>query len=87
LCCCRAFLGFITRSRNTRQRLDGAKELKKLVYFSNIVVSPLLKDLQVPCYARRRMSPWLRNPLRLAACCDDRDSAPEALRKAPAAMR
>ena len=45
--CCRAFLGFITRSRNVRNRLDGAKELKKLVYFSNIVVAPLLEDLQV----------------------------------------
>jgi Chloroplast envelope transporter len=43
----RAFLGFVTRSRNVRNRLDGAKELKKLVYFSNIVVSPLLEDLQV----------------------------------------
>ena len=32
-----------------RNRLDGAKELKKLVYFSNIVVSPLLEDLQVRC--------------------------------------
>lgn len=30
-----------------RNRLDGAKELKKLVYFSNIVVSPLLEDLLV----------------------------------------
>ena len=43
----RAFLGFVTRSRNVRNRLDGAKELKKLVYFSNIVVSPLLEDLLV----------------------------------------
>ena len=49
----RAFLGFVTRSRNVRNRLDGAKELKKLVYFSNIVVSPLLEDLQV----RPLMSP------------------------------
>lgn len=40
-------MGFVTRSRNTRNRVDGAKELKKLVYFSNIVVSPLLEDLKV----------------------------------------
>lgn len=40
-------MGFITRSRNTRNKVDGAKELKKLVYFSSIVVSPLLEDLKV----------------------------------------
>ena len=44
---CRYFLKFITQSRNTRNRLDSAKELKKLVYFSNIVVAPLLEDLKV----------------------------------------
>ena len=47
LCVGRGFMGFVTRSRNTRNRVDGAKELKKLVYFSNIVVSPLLEDLKV----------------------------------------
>lgn len=41
-------MGFVTRSRNTRNKVDGAKELKKLVYFSSIVVSPLLEDLKVP---------------------------------------
>ncbi|EFN52285.1 hypothetical protein CHLNCDRAFT_139027 [Chlorella variabilis] len=33
-------------SRNTRNRLDAAKELKKLVFFSNIVVAPLVEDLK-----------------------------------------
>jgi hypothetical protein len=41
------FLQFITQSRNTRNRLDASKELKKLVFFSNIVVTPLLEDLKV----------------------------------------
>ena len=49
-------MGFITRSRNVRNRLDGAKELKKLVYFSNIVVAPLLEDLRV------RALTWFRKP-------------------------
>ncbi|KAL4434488.1 hypothetical protein ABPG75_000929 [Micractinium tetrahymenae] len=40
------FLQFITQSRNTRNRLDAAKELKKLVFFSNICVAPLLDDLK-----------------------------------------
>lgn len=42
----KAFLGFISRSRTQRNKLDGAKELKKLVFFSNICVTPLLEDLQ-----------------------------------------
>lgn len=40
------FLGFITRSRNMPNRLEAAKELKKLVFFSNIVVAPLVQDLK-----------------------------------------
>ncbi|PSC73353.1 chloroplastic isoform X2 [Micractinium conductrix] len=40
------FLQYVTQSRNTRNRLDAAKELKKLVFFSNIVVAPLLEDLK-----------------------------------------
>lgn len=43
----RYFTQFVTQSRNTRNRLDAAKELKKLVFFSNIVVAPLLEDLKV----------------------------------------
>ena len=43
----RAFLGFISRSRTKANRLDAAKELKGLVFFSNIVVAPLLEDLKV----------------------------------------
>ncbi len=44
---CRYFLQYITQSRNTRNRLDASKELKKLVFFSNICVTPLLDDLKV----------------------------------------
>lgn len=40
-------MNYITTSRNQRSRLDGAKELKKLVFFSNICVAPLLEDLKV----------------------------------------
>ncbi len=43
----RAFLAFVSRSRTKSNRLDSAKELKALVYFSNIVVAPLLEDLKV----------------------------------------
>jgi hypothetical protein len=43
----KAFLGFISRSRTKANRLDAAKELKALVFFSNIVVAPLLEDLKV----------------------------------------
>ena len=37
------------QSRNTRNRIDAAKELKKLVFFSNIVVAPLVEGLKVGC--------------------------------------
>lgn len=43
----KAFMGFITRSRNKANKLEAAKELKALVYFSNIVVTPLLEDINV----------------------------------------
>lgn len=43
----RAFLAFISRSRTKSNRLDAAKELKGLVFFSNIVVAPLLEDVDV----------------------------------------
>ena len=43
----RAFLGFVSRARMNRNKLDGAKELKKMVFFSNIVVAPLLEDMKV----------------------------------------
>ena len=48
----KAFTGFITRSRSQRDRLEAAKELKKLVFFSNIVVAPLLEDVQVRLVGR-----------------------------------
>ena len=47
----KAFTGFVTRSRSQRDRLEAAKELKKLVFFSNIVVAPLLEDVQVSSQA------------------------------------
>lgn len=40
------FMQFISKSRNQRNRLDTAKELKKMVFFSNIVVAPILEDLK-----------------------------------------
>ena len=40
------------RSRNKRDRLEAAKELKALVFFSNIVVSALLEDVQA-------RDPWM----------------------------
>ena len=43
----KAFLQFVTRSRGQRDRLEAAKELKKMVFFSNIVVAALLEDVQV----------------------------------------
>lgn len=43
----KAFMGFISRSRNKANKLEAAKELKALVYFSNIVVTPLLEDINV----------------------------------------
>ena len=46
-CARKTFQGFITRSRSTRNRLDAAKELKRLVFYSNIVVAPLLEDVKV----------------------------------------
>ena len=40
-------MAFISRSRTKSNRLDAAKEIKGLVFFSNIVVSPLLEDVDV----------------------------------------
>lgn len=39
-------LQFVTTSRNQRDRIAAAKELKKMVFFSNIVVAPLVEDLK-----------------------------------------
>lgn len=39
-------LQFVTTSRNTRDRINAAKELKKMVFFSNIVLAPLVEDLK-----------------------------------------
>jgi len=64
---------FIGRSRNKRDRLEAAKELKALVFFSNIVVAALLEDVQArpPCRAPSRPRIlqavsdclWWRSPL------------------------
>ncbi|KAK9831616.1 hypothetical protein WJX74_002584 [Apatococcus lobatus] len=45
-CARKTFQGFITRSRSQSNRLESAKELKRLVYYSNIVVAPLLDDIK-----------------------------------------
>ncbi|KAL4522238.1 hypothetical protein Ndes2437B_g07974 [Nannochloris sp. 'desiccata'] len=37
---------FITTSKTQRDRISAAKELKKMVFFSNIVLSPLVEDLK-----------------------------------------
>ena len=42
----RLFLQYITASRLKQNRLDAAKELKRMVFFSNIVVAPLLEDIK-----------------------------------------
>ena len=47
----KAFMGFISRSRNKANRLDAAKELKSLVFFSNMVVTPLLEDINVSLFS------------------------------------
>lgn len=39
-------LQFVSMSRNQRDRIAAAKELKKMVLFSNIVVAPLVEDLK-----------------------------------------
>lgn len=43
----RRMLSFVTRARSQRNKLEGAKELKNLVYFSNIVIAPLVYDIKV----------------------------------------
>ena len=40
------FLQYITASRLKQNRLDAAKELKRMVFFSNIVIAPLLEDIK-----------------------------------------
>ncbi len=53
---------FIGRSRNKRDRLEAAKELKALVFFSNIVVAALLEDVQA--------RPLRRAPSQLQTGCN-----------------
>jgi len=42
----RAFLTYTTKSRNQKNRLEAAKELKALVFFNSMVVAPLLEDVK-----------------------------------------
>ncbi len=37
---------FVTTSKTQRDRINAAKELKKMVFFSNIVLAPLVEDLK-----------------------------------------
>lgn len=41
-------LQFVSASRLQRDRVGAAKELKKMVFFSNLVLAPLLDDLKTP---------------------------------------
>jgi hypothetical protein len=43
----RRMLTYVTRARSQKNKLEGAKELKAMVFFSNIVVAPLLHDIKV----------------------------------------
>ena len=54
-----ALQAYVGRSRNKRDRLEAAKELKALVFFSNIVVSALLEDVQARSAASRRTAPLM----------------------------
>jgi hypothetical protein len=40
------FLSYIKRARAQPNRIEQAKELKKMVFFSNMVVRPLLEDVK-----------------------------------------
>lgn len=55
----RAFMAFVSRSRTKSNRLDAAKELKGLVFFSNIVVAPLLEDVDVGAPLLSLFTQWL----------------------------
>ncbi|KAK3247525.1 hypothetical protein CYMTET_42978 [Cymbomonas tetramitiformis] len=42
----KAFAGMIKTAKNKSTRLEQAKELKKMVFFSNLVVSPLIEGIR-----------------------------------------
>lgn len=46
--CKKVFMSYIKLAKGKSTRLDQAKELKKMVYFSNLVVSPLLDGIKPP---------------------------------------
>lgn len=54
----KAFMQYVTRARTKvaggqgQQQHAGAKELKNLVFFSNVCVAPLLEDVKVGARAR-----------------------------------
>lgn len=59
-----AFMGFVRRARSQTNRLESAKELKKLVFFSNMVIAPLVEDLQV-CMVLRQKTHQQQHPSHL----------------------
>jgi len=49
------FLTYVRRARSAMSRTESARELKKMVIFSNLTVSQLLADIKgEPAEGRRR---------------------------------
>jgi len=46
--CVAVLMNYVKTAKTQRNRLDQAKELKKMVYFSNMVVSPLITGIKPP---------------------------------------
>ena len=46
--CKKVFMSYIKLAKGKSTRLEQAKELKKMVYFSNLVVSPLITGIKPP---------------------------------------
>jgi len=44
----KVFMNYVKQAKSKSTRLDQAKELKKMVYFSNLVVQPLLEGIKPP---------------------------------------
>jgi len=75
----RAFMAFVSRSRTKSNRLDAAKELKGLVFFSNIVVAPLLEDVDVssPAIFHLCSDRHIRKPMNGSHSCNKGCETPE----------
>ncbi|KAL6774241.1 hypothetical protein ACKKBG_A24285 [Auxenochlorella protothecoides x Auxenochlorella symbiontica] len=82
----RHLLQFITNARKTKSRVDGAKELKRMVLFSSVVLAPLVDDLRSPeeRTAAREAEERERRVQEMVAKMQ-RDKAEEARRQAAAA--